>query len=289
VGALDASGALRINIQPGEHEIEFRKENHEPLRLKRSVTAGETLPISGAQAQLRPFGSLQFEISPRAARVRYRRDGDSQFLSAQPGDTIRAREGVYIVEASADKHVTRNERVQVAAGKPVSLRWALEAVKVDAPPPPAVRLTKDYFTNGDQWKPEDDGWYSIDSKNYSWFKSAKGTIHVDIQKGKRGFFGRRKTEWVVAYHDERNYVSYEIGGGELKRKSVMDGRRQEESFPHSMGGDEYFSLSITIEPKRIVHRDNNGAEIDVFPSRPEDDFTRGRFGFKGEATVRIRD
>jgi hypothetical protein len=55
-----------------------------------------------------------------------------------------------------------------------------------------------------------------------------------------------------------------------------------------MGGDEYFSLSITIEPKRIVHRDKNGAVIDVFPSRPEDDFTKGRFGFKNDATVRIR-
>jgi hypothetical protein len=194
------------------------------------------------------------------------------------------------VEASADKHEKRDGSVTVSPGQTATVNWTLKPVKVEPPPPPTPRLTKDFFTNGEQWTPEEDGWYSFRGDGYSWFKSSRGTHRIEIQKGKRrALLGRKKIAWVVAYRDERNYVLYEIGGGELTRRRMIDGKwtRGEESFRHLMDREEYFSLSITIEPKRIVHRNQDGATIDDFPSDPDEDLTQGRFGFKGEATVRI--
>lgn len=286
VGVLDASGGFRMDIAPGEYTIEFRKALHEPAALKRKVAAGQSIALTAAQAQLRPFGSLEFSVSPNGAKVTYRREGETQSSPAESGQTVQLREGWYTVEAVLEKHESRRERVQVTGGKATAIRWSLQPVKVEAAPVRVTLTTRDHFTNADQWKAEEDGWFSIEGDGYSWFRSSKGTIQLEIRKGKRGVLRRRNPQWVVGYRDERNHVLYSMGG-ELTRKSVVDGRSNQESFDHSMNGD-YYAISITIEPRRIVHRDSNGVVIDDFPVRTGD-FTQGRFGFKGPVTVRVKE
>jgi hypothetical protein len=287
-GVLDASGGIRMDIPPGDYTIEFRKPLHEPVTLKRQVGAGQTISLTAAQAQLKPFGSIEFTASPKTARIAYRREGDTQSSAAESGQSIPLREGWYTVDVTAEKHEPRHERVQVTGGKSTPVRLALQPVKVEAAPVRVSVTTTDYFTNGEQWKAEEDGWYSVEGDGNSWFKSGKGKIRLELQKGKRGLIRRRPTQWFVGYKDERNYVLFSLSGSKLTRKYVSYGASSEESFNHSMGDADYYTVSITIEPRRIVHQDRNGNIIDDFPVRIGD-FTQGRFGFKGPATVRVKD
>jgi hypothetical protein len=197
---------------------------------------------------------------------------------------VRLPAGRYAVEASAEKHQSRKGTFTVAAGKSTVVEWTLETV--NAPPPPRVMLTPDFFANPGAWKEQDDGWFALERRAYNWLNS-KGPLRVDIQKPKgRLIRGAPRIEWVIDYRDDRNYILFSLGNQDLKREVVIDGRKNSLQIAHSMGRSPYHSVQITIEPKRIMHRDAVGNVINDYVGNG--DFTTGRWGFKGPVVLKIR-
>jgi serine/threonine-protein kinase len=283
VGFVSAAGAFHMEVSPEEHTIELRKEYHEPHALKRTFVAGQTVTISGRDAVLQAFGSLEFRVQPSGARIRFGREGQPQSSAVQPGQPVRLPAGQYAVEASAEKHQSRKGTFTVAAGRSTVVEWTLE--RLNAPLPPRVMLTPEFFSNPAAWSEEDGGWFAMNGRDYNWVNT-NGPLRVDLQKAK-GRFRTPRIEWVIDYRDNRNYIRFSLGNADLRRVVVVDGNgRNPVSVAHRMGRLPYYSLQITIEPKRIVHRDAAGKVISDYVG--DGDFTTGKWGFKGRVVLKIQ-
>jgi hypothetical protein len=198
--------------------------------------------------------------------------------------------GRYVVEASAQNFQPRREVVSVTSGRPSALDWRLEAVKVERPAAPVVRVTRDFFDNPAAWKAEDDGWYTTEGKGkgYNWLRKRSGILNLDVRMPKGRFLARGHVDWAVNYVDERNFISYTLTNDNITRKTVVDGKiRDDETYAHRMGKQTTYSLRVDVEPKRILIQDGDGKTIREYVGTG--DFTQGRIGFKDDVSLKIRE
>jgi hypothetical protein len=109
-----------------------------------------------------------------------------------------------------------------------------------------------------------------------------------------GVFRGKSLEWVLDYHDDRNYALFHMDKNDFRRIQVLNGRRTElVKKPHgvSMGDSLSATLQIEVAPGSITSRVRNGEQWVVLDSwtAPERNFSQGRFGIvvNGKDEVRL--
>ncbi len=281
-GTVDSSGGFSKEVSPGTHSIGLRKPGFEDLDLSKDFKAGDTVKLGGGA--MRPFGALAFKISPAGARIAYRRDGDTNAITADNNQSVSLKAGSYLVTAEADKFQSKSATVQVPAGKSVSVEWALQS---SAAPPAAKVTPADVFENGASWTTGTSGWWIHDAKGYSFLRANQGTFTFDILKEEqKGFFKNRtkKVVFVADYRGEGNRIVYTLDGHNISRRIYADGHSAADArSPHGMEGSSIYHLIVQITPAAVVIRDRKGKVLDsVKRAGPP-----GKFGFLDEVALTV--
>jgi eukaryotic-like serine/threonine-protein kinase len=297
-GTIGADGSFRIGaLNPGNHAFILRKDNFEPKQFARSFTAGQTVTIAGSDAQLTPFGALDFRVSPPSAGLTYQRLEEPQPHAVQNGRTVPLRAGRYLIRASADGYTARQDTIEVQPGKTQSIDWMLamivEPKKAPSAPAPPITLTKNDFADPDSWRLE--GAELVHrGDNVSWLKSNQGIYLIRIlrQKANRVFVKTtRRVEWITDQKDSGDHVDYRFdfgSPGSLERQATPGGKGEtKRKVQVSDASGESYMLRIEISPESIVVKDESGRELDRY-HRPNPSEHLGKFGFKGDVALVIQ-
>lgn len=292
IGSIGGDGSFqRSDITPSGHTITLKKADYEDKELSRSFTVGQAVRLSGSEAQLTQFGSLEFRITPQNAAVTYKRTDDAQMRTGENGKTARVKAGRYTITASAGPR-QKTDAVTVEPGKPQIIEWtlpsAVEEVKKAAPPQPRQTTTKDYFQNAASWGQNGDRWIH-DGEGIGWMRNNQGVYTLEFfrQTSKIVFVKRKKrVDWVIDQKDDNNRVDYTFDFGSLERRVTVDGKALPKVKVPTGTGDSY-TLQIDIRPERITIRDAQGKELDQY-RRPNPSEPLGLFGFKGDVELAVR-
>jgi len=291
IGSIGGDGSFqRDDVSPGAHVLTLKKADFEDKELSRGFTIGQPVHISGAEAQLTPFGTLDFRVLPQTATVTYKRADEAQPRTAENGKAARVKAGRYTISASGAGVRPRTDTVSVEPGKPLTIDWGLASVEElkKAPAPPKQLLTRDYFQNAASWEQDGDRWIH-EGEGMSWLRNNQGSYTVELfrQTSKIGFLKRtRHVEWVIDERDPNNHLDYAFEFGSLERRATVDGK----ALPKvkvATGSGESVTLQIDIRPDGIIIRNAQGKELDQY-QRPNSSEALGKFGFKGDVALAIR-
>jgi hypothetical protein len=293
IGSIGGDGAFHgDDVAPNGHTITLKKADYEDKELSRNFTIGQAVRISGSEALLTPFGSLDFRVSPQNAAVTYKRSDDAQTHTVDNGKTARVKAGRYTVTATAGSR-QKTDTVTVESGKSLPIDWTLASVeevkKAPAPQQPKQTITtKDYFQDPASWEQDGDKW-SHEGEGMSWLKNNQGVYTIELFKktSKIGFIKRTKrVDWVIDQKDENNHVDYTFEFGSLERRVTVDGKALPRVKVAAGAGDSY-TLQIDIRPERITIRNAQGKDLDQY-QRPNPSEAPGKFGFKGDVELVVR-
>jgi hypothetical protein len=96
-------------------------------------------------------------------------------------------------------------------------------------------------------------------------------------------------DWVIDYKDTANQIDYSFDFKSLERQATVDGKtgpKERKPLPPAAASGQSSAIQIEIGPERIVIEDAQGNELDNY-TRPNPAAPLGRFGFKGEAALRM--
>lgn len=282
-GTVGPDGLFGIGeIQPGEHTIELRREQHLPKRIQRSFQAGQAVVLTGADVVLATAnGTIRITRNPASAAVTYRR-GDEADSHELRGNQIELLAGTYVLWAKAPGFIEWTTRVQLAAGESREVDFNL--VHERAAPPPLVTNAMGLFEDAQSWTKDGDNWVHKGGGFVPFKPVPKGvlTFTVELVKG-GGVFRAGAIRWCLQYLDSKNYLLFEIDRKNFRAWVVKDGQRLERvpKTPHNLGNQKTFTIEIDVAPDRLVQKGRGGEAwkgLDSF-AEPGRDFTQGKFGF----------
>jgi hypothetical protein len=293
-GRVNAEGVYSLNeLPPGPHVIILRKADFEEKQLSRVFTVGQSVHISGAEAQLTAFGTLEFRVFPPNASITYRRADEGQARAAENVKVLHVRAGSYVVTAIADGYLPHQpEMVTVEPGKSLPIVWTLSRVDT-TPPPPLPPTPTSHFQDPGAWIQDGASW-AHKSPDIGWMRAKQGMFEMEFrrQTSKKGliFVKTRRVDWVADYKDARNFVEYSFDFGSLVRQAIVNGKtlpKADNPLPSGKASGSSYTLQIEIGAEQIVIRDPQGRELDRYP-RPNRTAPLGKFGFKGELVMDIK-
>jgi hypothetical protein len=295
-GTIGADGSFKVDdLSPETHAIVLRKAEFEDKQISRAFTVGQTTHIAGSDAQLTPFGALDFHLTPQGASITYKRADEAQAHTAENGKSVRVRAGRYAITASTSGGRPRQEQVAVEPGKPFVIDWNIAVVtetkKAPAQPAPKQRVTSEYFEDPSVWS-GDGTWWAHKGDSTSWVRSNQGSFVIEFlrQKQNLGIVKRtKKVDWIVDQRGLGTHIDYSFDFGSLERRATADGKTESKKvkLPPAAATGESYTLQIDITQERVIIRDAQGNVLDDYqrPSRAE---ALGRFGFKGDVAMAIK-
>jgi hypothetical protein len=293
--ALDSSGAARIEVSPGPHKIGFRKELFEPSTdIQQNFTRGQEIKIGANEATLKPFGTLQFRITPADAQVSYRRGDQGETQHARGRDSVRVPEGKYsiTVEGPGLPSQTRND-VAVSPGQTASVEMSLTAVVASTKAPPAEPAPgrgplESLFEKPEQVTTMGDWWISKIQAEYVFLKpgATRQFNLAFLNPGKNSLGRQRKMEWVIGYTSDLEKIVYEFDGKKLTRKAYVAGKSENSSVA-CQTTDRAFQFLISIQASRVSITAPGCDQMDPYES-PDRDLTKGKIGVKPNVEFIIR-
>ena len=294
---VGADGSLRLDdLSPGEHAIVLRKANFEDKQLPRSFTVGQVVRISGAEAQLTPFGGLEIRVLPPNANVSYRQAEEGQTRVAENGKVLHLKAGRYVVTAAAGGYRPHPpETFVVEPGKTLPIEWALQANPAETVITPPPLPPTSYFLDPAAWI-QDGAWWVHKSPDMGWLRRNRGVYVIEFQRqtSKKALFinKTRHVDWVIDERNSTNHIDYSFDFTTLDRRATVDGKTDSKDSkkvrlaPGAASGDNY-AIQIEIGTDRIVIKDALGKELDQY-QRPNRSEPLGKFGFKGEVVLAIK-
>ncbi len=294
-GTVGPDGSFSLSaIQPGDHTIELRREQHLPKRLQRTFHAGQAVVLAGTEVMLAAAnGTIRLTRNPASAVITYRRGDETESHEAR-GNQIELPAGSYAFSASAPGFAESTTRVQLAAGENREVDFTL-ARERPAAPPPAVASGMAEFENAQSWKQEGGSWTHKGGGFVPYKLPPKGvfTFTVQLLKG-GGVFRAGQIRWCLQYLDSKNYLLYEMDRKNFWAGVIQKGTRLERvKAPHNLGNQKAFTIQIEVAPDRLVQKVRVGDEWKVLDTFVEEgrDFTRGKFGFliQGNDEIAISD
>ena len=286
-GHLDAAGRFNFDLTSGPHDIRLNNDLFEPKELeKRIFTAGQQVRISGAEARLKPLGSINFQISTQGADIKYMSEGETSWHSAR-NEGVPLKAGRYQVLISADNYETRDETVTVESGRVTNVSGYLKAKvakRIEALPPPEQNLLPP-----DAWEQDDSG-FSVNRKGIGWIAGKNGNFKIELLRKSRklAVFGGT-VEWMIGVRNKgKDKVVYKLSSdGSLTRSVTTNGKLAlDQKVERVSAVGDSFQLQILIEPTRIVIRDAGKGTVDDY-SDPGANFTAGSFGFSKGTHLKI--
>ncbi len=293
-GTVGPNGTFSLGaIEPGDHTIELRREQHLPKRLQRSFLAGQAVVLAGADAVLAAAnGTIRVTRSPASSIVMYRR-GDETESHEVRGDQIELPPGSYILSASAPGFGDASIRIQLAAGDNRIFDFVLAPERPVAPPPVARGMAD--FEDAQSWKKDGDSWVHKGGGFVPYKLPPKGviTFTVELLKG-GGLFRAGQIRWCFQYLDSKNYLLYEMDRKNFWAGVIQKGERLERvKAPHNLGNQKVFTIQIEVTSDRLVQKVRVGdgwKVLDTFDDAGRD-FTQGKFGFliQGNDEIAVSD
>jgi serine/threonine-protein kinase len=279
VGKTGPDGTFTAaNLEPGKHSISVRHDDFKSLTSDELLASGKPLELEGALEGL--AGTVTLEINPAGvtARLRARRDGESQDREVT-GSSFSLPEGSYTITGSAPRYQDATARISVAARKTV-----------------AASLTFKPVDGGTGGAAGQGGTFNLTDwqKAPGWTLEGGVLVHrggdfvltpMDITQGRMQFsllsLKGKRLEWVVGYRDPKNYYLFQVDDKNFIRSEIVNGKRTEMAkVPHAADRKKYIGISITISPKGITHsiaHDQQWTVIDSWESTEA--LVRGKFGF----------
>lgn len=295
-GRAGPDGSMTISsMQPGDHAIELRREQHQPKRLQRTFRAGQVVVLAGADVVLAVAnGTVQIIRNPASVTINYRRGDETEMHEAR-GNQIELAPGSYIFSARAPGFVEATTRVQLAAGENRAVDFALARERPPvAPPPPSARGMTE-FDDAGSWKRDGDSWSHKGGGFVPYKLPPKGvfTFTAQLLKG-GGVFRAGQIRWCLQYTDSRNYLLSEVDRKTFWAGTIEKGKRTERiKTPLNLGNQKAFTIQIEVAPGRLVQKMRVGDEWKVLDTLvdPGRDFTQGKFGFliQGNDEIAISD
>jgi eukaryotic-like serine/threonine-protein kinase len=277
IGKTGPDGSFTAaNLDPGKHSIAVRHDDFKPLTSDELLASGKTLELEAALEGL--AGTVNVEISPAgvAAKLRVRRDGESQDREVT-GTSLSLPEGSYTITASAPRYQDATASVRVTAHKTVAASLTFKTVEGQA-----GAAGQGTFSLTD-WQ-----------KAPGWTLEGGVLVHrggdfvlspMDITQGRMQFsllsLKGKRLEWVVGYRDPKNYYLFQIDDKNFIRSEVVNGKRTElAKVPHASDRKKYIGISITISPKGITHSIAHDREWQVIDNwESTEALAHGKFGF----------
>jgi eukaryotic-like serine/threonine-protein kinase len=295
LGTLNSGGAwTQEKISPGSHSILLHKADFEDFTSSRNFTAKQNVHLGAEEARLRPFGKLDFRVSPANARLTYKLQDEATARQARNNQPIAVKAGSYEVQAQAEGLQQQTRQYQVAPGQTVVVELTLAAPVLPKKPEvtQTARPVESPFEAG-LWRLQSDGWATRSGAGYSWLSVNKGTIDVEIRKqvGKALLVGpkrMKRVEWVLDYKNEANHITYSLDQQNFTRKEIVGGKGMAENKgpSHVDPAADTVRIRIEILPNQITIRNAAGLELDVLPREsPSEEL--GKFGFRGEVEVKV--
>lgn len=249
-------------IEPGKHLVALRKDGFRPIQVEHVFEPGKPFAMDGALQSA--LGSLKIEVSPggiEGLQIRLRREGDTE--RTVPEGVQNLPEGTYRVSGSAPQYQEDAKTAIVAVGRPATATLVLKRIPQTQQQPQQQPKSPGGFTMEDWGKtgaPSLSNWTregNVYVKRGGDFvmspinpAAGKYTFTAIVMNGKR-------LEWVVNYHDDKNYDLFQMDDKNLVRTQVVNGKKGP-SFksPHSIKiniNKDYFQVKITVTPNSIVH------------------------------------
>jgi hypothetical protein len=277
-GSIPAGGSLTLDLPPGQHSFELRRNNVRSAAVTRTLRPGEPISIGTELAFPQPAtGVVRFEVTPAGARMTLRRRGEAESQAQAVTQTsMTLQEGAYILSVSATGHASTVVNFQVTAGSNSSVPVALRALAVQAekqaPPPRGIQDFADiasWITDG-EWRVRRGGNFVLYSTPPS-----TGTFQFSFQL-RRG----KEAVWVVNYKDPRNHVLYRVDDKQVVRAEVVNGQeRVAARVPHGFANLNEFEVRIVIEDGRIRQELRQGGAWTATDQFQGSGLGAGRFGF----------
>jgi len=254
LGTLDSAGSLpQQTVAPGEdHSIRIEKENYEPLVIKRQAAAKETIAITGAEAQLNPYGTLVFDIQTPEAKVTIRLAGEAP--REVTDKTLRLRAGTYTVNASAAGYERLERDEQANPGKSRTVVIKLSPVKKTAPTPPKSVELSDLFGDSKNWTRQG-GFWIYDGTN--WLNEIYFTHVFDILRPKKGIIKSGKVSWRIYLqgHDGNDYIECQLDDSAFYRREKIGGKfGHQTKILHNVTGGDSIRVEITVAKDHVTHK-----------------------------------
>jgi hypothetical protein len=292
-GTVQPDGSFQEQtISPGDHVIELRRDKARSRAVRRSFAAGQTVRLTEVDLAFRGVtGTLRLNIQPANAQVTVARSGGS-VLPASAGGALELDEGSYTVSARAPGYIERSERVQVAAGQTASVSFALAHEQRK----PTVATLGMEGWDSTAWTAEGQWFVRRGGGSVLYKPSGSPGVYsfaLMLAAG-GGVFRGKSLEWVLDYHDDRNYVLFHLDKNDFRRIQLVNGKRTElVKKPHglSMGDSLSATVQVEVTASSVVNKVRNGDQWVVLDSwtSPDRNFSQGRFGIivSGKDEVRL--
>lgn len=278
-GSIPAGGSLTLDLPPGQHSFELRRNNVRSAAVTRTLRPGEPLSIGSSDLAFpQPAtGIVRFEVTPPGARMTLRRRGEAEGQAqAVTQSSMTLQEGAYVLSVSAPGHASTVVNFQVTAGSnssvPVVLRALAAQAEKQALPPRGIQDFGDiasWISDG-QWRVRRGGNFVLYSTPPS-----TGTFQFSFQL-RRG----KEAVWVVNYRDPRNHILYRVDDKQVVRVEVVNGReRVAAQVPHGFANLNEFDVRIVIDDGRIRQELRQGGAWTAADQFQGSGLGAGRFGF----------
>jgi serine/threonine protein kinase len=278
VGTAGQDGGMpAVQVAPGSHRVELRKEEYKPKIYDLSFSAGENKALPAADVVLEAtFGTLVVSVTPPNAQLTIQHSGEAQ---ARPltANSVHLPVGSYTVSAALPHFVPHSITFEIAAGstKNVTLELAPEKV-APAPKPVVVSVGMSGWQDPQAWQPDGDH-FTRRGGNLCLFKPQGAGTYTFTASMKHG----KQLRWVAHVIDDKNYAQFELDGDYFYRTLVTNGKSKELiKRKHGLAMQPVgATLQITISPAGIVQRIQTPKGWFPLDSWVDPSLHEGRFGF----------
>jgi hypothetical protein len=280
IGKLSSNGEFSYQMNPGKHRIQLRKSDFEDSPgVELEFSAGGTTRLGGPDVVLKPYGWIEFNVTPATSRITYRlNSGTNGTVTSKPGETARVRAGRYSISVAANGFQPYTEEAfDVEPGKGKSFSRTLvpaSTTSARAAAAPVV-MGKDGIEAPQSQVP------------YSLFRlQLPGTYSFKIRLRRAGLSLGRRARWVVNYIDRNNYIEYEIDDKNLKYTARLKGKEQSKSVQHQVtaGAGDVFDLTVSVSATE-VNISSAGQRIPIETPADAGNLILGKFGFPRDESV----
>ena len=266
VGTIRPDGTLSVStVNPGDHSIELRNERFKPRQIKKHFEAGGTISLTAADAALEAAPSeLKITFTPPDANVAIVKGNLLKTVSS--GVPLSLAPGTYTLTARTAERFTRSSTLEVIAGQSKSLDLSLAPSGMSKWDDPGA------------WKHEGDSFIHKggDFVLYG-VAPASGTFIFSAMLVKGHLL-----QWVLNYHDPKNYVLFQIDDNNFYRAVIRNGEKTDEiKVPDKADKKSFRTLLIRVSPTEIMHQIKHGDSVTVLDrwTQPAADVSVGKFGF----------
>ncbi len=266
IGTIQPDGSLSVmTVNPGDHNVELRKDRFKPRQFKEHFVVGETISLTAADAALEAApGELKITFAPADATVAIVKGELLKVVSS--GVPLNLPGGTYTLTTRTAERVTRSSTIEIAAGQSRTLDLALAPTGMSNwDDPGAWKREKDSFIR----KGGDFVLYGV--------VPASGTFIFSAMPAKS-----HPLQWVLNYSDSKNYILFQMDDSNFSRSVIRNGEKTDEIRVPANGDKKGFrTFQIRVSPAEIVHQIKNGDRWTVLDhwTQPGTNPSLGKFGF----------